>query len=207
MEKMALITGGTSGIGLAYARYFAARGYELILTGSRAELAGIARGLSAEFRVPVVPFILKIENEGDIDALLEFLGDSDIDVLVNNAGYGIRGAFFDGNVDDYLSMVNLHALLPMRLIARFLPAMLRKNEGIIVNLSSDSAYRSFPGNAVYAGTKAFVKQFGEVLFFDARRQGRAVKIISVCPGLTRTGFHGKLGMSAARQKNRGLLRW
>jgi len=207
MQRTALITGATSGIGLAYAKYFASLHYDLVITGTRNELNNVSQEIHREYAVTVFPIVKKIESLGDIEDLIKTISGKDIQVLVNNAGYGLKGLFFERPLNDYLEMINLHIILSLRLIKHIFPTMEKNNEGLIINVSSDAAYLPIPGNAVYSGTKAFIKQFTECLYLDIRKKDLKIKTIVVCPGLTRTNFHEKIHIPKEKQQNKGIIRW
>lgn len=99
----------------------------------------------------------------------------------------------------------LHIACTINLTHAILPQMISRNRGTIINVSSDAAYMVVGKNAVYSGTKAFIKQFSHSLYLELMNTD--VYVQALCPGLTRTDLHEKMGMSKDRQRNRGLLRW
>ncbi|HBE76249.1 MAG TPA: NAD(P)-dependent oxidoreductase [Firmicutes bacterium] len=207
MEKItALITGATSGIGAAYAERFAKEGYNLILTGRRAAiLNGRAEQIHQHYGVIVDTVLVELSNEAGIDELIQRIGNRPLDVLVNNAGFGASRLLYQQDLDIQLAMVAVHVSAPVKLIHAVLPGMVARKKGIIINISSESALLPFPKNCIYSGTKAFVKTFSEGLHLDL--MGTGVQVQVVCPGLTRTDFHEKMGMEKSRQRNRGMLKW
>jgi hypothetical protein len=205
-KKTALITGATSGIGRAFAEEYAKRGYDLILTGRRApEIRKVAAGLSRRYGVEAKAVIAELAREKDV-AKLEAVArkEKEIDVLVNNAGFGSRNEFLDDGADRSAAMVSVHILAPIRLIREIAPRMIARGKGTIINVASMAAFLPLPGSGLYSATKAFLHSFSESLFLDAARHG--VKVQSLCPGLTHTDFHRKLGMSGD-MRSRGFLRW
>lgn len=203
----ALITGATSGIGFAFAEELAKQKYNLILTGTKNDLYNVADNLHEKYKVQTKVFIERIDSEKQINTLIDFISGEDINILINNAGYGIRGSFFENNIDDYLKMVNLHNILLLRLTQYLGKKMVVQDSGIIVNISSDSAYLPIPGNAVYSGTKAFIKQFTECLALDLRAKESKVKVICVCPGMTKSKFHERMGSEQTNARHSVFLKF
>lgn len=204
--KIALITGATSGIGAAFARAYAARGYNLILTGRRKEVIDqVAGKLREDYRIQVRVILVELGLEAGIQELTSQIKDLPIDVLVNNAGFGVSGVFQNADALKLEQLVKVNVLAPIQLIQTVLPGMLARGDGDIINISSESVYLIIPGNAAYSGVKAFLKTFTEGLYLDLL--GTGVRVMAVCPGLTHTDFHEKLGMDKSRQINHGPIKW
>jgi hypothetical protein len=188
-RKTALITGATSGIGKAYAEYFASQGYDLLITGRRREvILDVASELKFKYAMNIDVVIADLSKSEDISRLLQAIGRrKDIEVLVNNAGYGMDQKFSEDHLSHQLAMLKVHVHTPLRLIHKVLPAMKSKHSGIIINVSSLAA--SFPtsGNAMYTSTKLFLKNFTESLHMDVCNYG--IRIQCLCPGFTRSDFH------------------
>ena len=207
-RPVALITGATSGIGLAFAQAYAQRGYDLFLTGRRQEiLAKNAQYFEQHHHIFCRYRTCELSNEAQIEALAAEIANDTIDVLINNAGFGLTGAFPGQSAEDTLAMLRLHTLCTMRLTQAVLPQMLARNSGTIINVASDAAYVIVPGNALYSGTKAFIKQFTEGLYLDLLGLGSDVQVQALCPGLTKTDFQLKMGLSPENQTNHGVMRW
>ena len=205
---VACITGATSGIGRAFAEAYAKLGYDLILIGRRQELlTKNAQFFEEHYHVFCQCLFLDLSSAEAIASLAEKLQITTVDVLINNAGFGLKGTFPRQSVDDAANMLSLHVLCVTRLTQAILPQMLARNSGTIINVASDAAYVIVPGNALYSGTKAFIKQFTEGLYLDLRAQGSAVRVQALCPCLTKTDFQLKMGMSRDKQVNRGIMRW
>lgn len=205
-NKIAIITGATSGIGAAYAKEFARQGYNLILTGRRKEMIERnAQQIRNNYGVKVHILIAELSKQEDLEKVIDFIKDKKVEVLINNAGFGVTGCYQDTDLTSVCNLAKVNVLVPMRLIHQVLPGMIKRRKGTIINISSEGIYLPVPGNAAYSGVKAFLKTFTEGLFMDLHQTG--VKVIAVCPGLTHTDFHEKLGMDPARQINRGLIQW
>ncbi|MBA4385181.1 MAG: NAD(P)-dependent oxidoreductase [Anaerolinea sp.] len=204
--KTALITGATSGIGAAFAKRLAHDGYNLIVTGRRKDkITALANELSEAYHVNVEVIIVELSDIVELEALVERIMNQHIDILINNAGFGINRYFCEEDPGIQEKMVHVHIICPMRLIHAVLPNMISKGNGAIINVSSIGAFLSIPKNTIYLGTKAFLRAFTESLHIEL--MGTGVKVQVLCPGLVRTDFHEKLGISKAEQKNKGLVRW
>jgi short-subunit dehydrogenase len=205
-NKIACITGATSGIGAEFARRFAADGYDLILTGRRAEvISRLSSELAQKYNVQVETLLVELSDEKAIDDLAEKLKKKNIDVLINNAGFGINQLFFEGDIKNFEKMVTVHVNAPMKLTYAVLPGMLSHGSGIIINVCSEAVFVPFRRNAIYSATKAFLKTFSECLYMDLSNTG--IRVQALCPGLTRTDFHEKLGMDKSRQLDHGMVHW
>jgi short-subunit dehydrogenase len=201
---LALLTGASSGIGRELARLFAADGWDLVLVARREEAL---RALAGELRVRhgvrahVVPTDLadpagpaRLADEVEARGLA-------VDALVNNAGMGVRGRFAetDWATERDLLMVNVGALTD--LTKRFLPGMLSRGRGRILNLASTAAFQPGPLMAVYFASKAYVLHFSLALADELA--GSGVTVTTLCPGPTRTGFADVAGAESTRMFRRG----
>ncbi len=205
-RKMAVITGATSGIGKAYAGYFASQGCDLLLTGRRREMImKVAADLKTRFSVNVEVVIADFSRNEDIAALLQAVGkQKNIEILINNAGYGIEYKFIEDEIDHQLDMLKIHVEVPLMLIHQVLPTMMNNGSGIIINVSSLAAYMPAAGNTMYTSTKSFLKNFTESLHMDVNHYG--IKVQCLCPGFTHSDYHRNLSISADHMKQ-GLNYW
>ncbi|AET68268.1 short-chain dehydrogenase of unknown substrate specificity [Desulfosporosinus orientis DSM 765] len=204
--RTAVITGATSGIGAAYALWFAQDGYDLIITGRRrAVIEEFAQKLRKSYGIKVEVVIAELAKPDQVEKLIEKIRHRQVEVLVNNAGFGVNSFYQESDLEIMEQVVEVNVLTPMKLIHALLPGMIRRGRGIIINVSSESAYLSIPKNSVYSGVKAFLLSFTEGLHLDLRNTG--VKVQVVCPGFTRTDFHEKMGMKKSKQRNKGLIHW
>lgn len=188
----ALITGASSGIGLAYAKALAARGNDLVVVArSEDKLRALADELAVD--VEVLPADLTDpEQLGKVEARC---GDSvrPIDVLINNAGAGKATKFVEASIDDLAWEHALDVVAPMRLMHAALQVMVPRGSGAILNVASFAAFQPGPGNAVYSASKAFVLSLSEAIHEEVLKAG--VHVTVVCPGATRTEFQQRGGFT------------
>lgn len=205
MEKWGVITGATSGIGKSFAYYYAEQGYNLILTGTREILLKqVIDDIKSKYLIDVICFIGNLGISENHDKLLNIIEDKPITLLINNAGYGYSYTFDEGDLNEFLNMIQLHTSLVVKLTHAVLPYMKDHNEGVIINVSSNSAYAIVKKNAVYSGTKAFIKQFTHGVYMDMKEYN--IKVLALCPGFTKTDAHKRMGIDVKRQNNK-FLRW
>ena len=186
MNKIVLITGATSGIGLACARKFAANGDKLILTGRNAQrLAEIKKELDAE--VMTLAFDVRNREEAEKQMCSLPVDWQNIDVLVNNAGLALGlEPEYEGDLDDWETMIdtNIKGLLTMtRLVV---PGMVKRNNGHIINVGSVAGDAAYAGGNVYCATKAAVKALSDGLRIDVANT--AIRVTNLKPGLVETNF-------------------
>lgn len=188
-NQLALITGASSGIGEAFARQLAARGYDLCITGRRRDkLETIAMELRKDHKVNVDVITADLATEAGISSLEAWIKlNPSITLLINNAGFGTRGLFANKPSEKYSEMITVHAIASMRLTSAVLPAMLKAKQGAIINVSSTTAFLPLAGNAVYSGTKSFLNSFTQALSYELKNSG--VKVQLLAPGFTYSDFH------------------
>ncbi len=191
----ALITGATAGIGAEFARQLAARGDDLVIVARDADrLARTAAALQHEFGVKVeaIPSdLLSAEGLGAVDARLADRRRP-IDLLVNNAGYGIRGELDENSVDDEKRHLDIHVTVPLQLTQTALRGMLERGRGRIVLISSVAA---FTPRGTYSAAKAWGVMFARGANLVYRDRG--VSVTAVCPGFVRTEFHDRMKVGTA----------
>ena len=184
-----LITGASSGIGEAFARKLAAQRYDLVLVArSEDKLIALCNelGRSQNIRAQYVAMDL---SEPDAPArLLEetVKRNLEIDLLINNAGFGSMGDFAELDLELELKMIDLNVRSLVELTHRFLPFMRERKRGSIVNVASTAGFQGVPFMATYAATKAFVLSFSEALWEENRPYG--IRVMALCPGVTDTNF-------------------
>lgn len=189
-----LITGASSGIGLELARIFAEQHYTLILVArDRVALEALAAELHHQFLVKVKVEVCDLSNRAMLEEMIErFKREHQvIDILVNNAGFGVQGAFSESDWAMERSMLDVNIFALVRLTKAFLPQMVSRRSGRILQMSSLAAYQPGPFYSLYFASKAFVLSFSDAV--GAELRGTGVTITTVCPGPTRTGFEKRLG--------------
>ena len=186
----ALITGASSGIGATFAQRLAAQGYDLVLVARRQErLAALAAELQQRHPIAVETLVADLSNLADVQRVEARMAEIDaLDMLINNAGFGTVGRFAEVELAKTMDMIHIHVTTSVRLCHAALPAMLARQRGAMINVSSVAAFAPMPGNATYAATKAFLVTFSKALHTELR--GSGVKVQALCPGFTYTEFHG-----------------
>ena len=198
-----LITGASSGIGEEFARRYAAQKQDLVLVArSQDKLNKLAEEFTSQHGIRVTVFALDLSEPDAAERLWEETNRAglEIDVLVNNAGFGTQRDVADDDPDRLEEEVRLNCLTVVGLTARYLPAMRERQNGTIINIASAAAFQPIPHMAVYAATKAFVLSFTEALWSETRKNG--IRVLAVCPGPTDTSFFEIAGESAAIGKMR-----
>ena len=194
-HKTALITGASSGIGFHLAREFAKHGHSLVLVAPElAELEQISTQLQREFSVGVQPLAADLTDEDAPQSVYDrTVGRGlEIAILVNNAGLGQRGKFWENPPARDIEMIRLNVEATVRMSRLFLPAMLARGEGRVLNTASIAGFEAGPNLAVYHATKAFVLSLSESLAEELKETG--VTITALCPGPTDTDFFPKAEM-------------
>jgi short-subunit dehydrogenase len=184
-----LITGASSGIGAEVARVLAERGYGVTLTARRKErLDELARELSETHGIKADTVACDLSSIAARHRMIQTLDKRGraVDVLVNNAGFGSAGRFQNLDADDELRMVRTNVEAVVDLCAHYVPQMIQRGGGGILNVASTASFQPIPRQATYAATKAFVLSFTEALHVDLRRTG--VTATALCPGPTKTEF-------------------
>lgn len=198
----ALITGASSGIGEAIARELAKYDVALILVArSKDKLDALAEEL-ASGGLKVISITTDLQT-ADADVVLwnELQKENiDIDLLINNAGFGSYGFFHESDIVKLTEMIELNIKALVKLTHRFLPSMIAKNHGAVMNVSSTAGFQPLPFMAAYAASKAFVTNFTVALASEL--SDTKVRFISLCPGRTRTNFQVAAGSNKIRIRSR-----
>jgi len=192
--QTALITGASAGIGRELARLFAADHYNLVLVARNGtRLAQFADELQQQFGVTAKSFPLDLTAQSAPQFLFDQMARENIaiDVLVNNAGYGMRGAFAEIPAEESIGQIQLNIIALTHLTKLFLRPMIERRSGKILNVASTAGFQPGPLMAVYYATKAYVISFSEALANELQSTG--VSVTCLCPGPTDTEFQGRAG--------------
>lgn len=198
--RWAAITGASSGLGETFARRLAARGANLLLIARRKQkLDELAGALAREHGVQVEVLAADLADESQLETAARRIAALEhLDLLVNNAGFGTLGRFFEIPVDGQMQMHRLHVLATVRLTHAVLSGMVARARGGIINVSSVAGYISSPDNVSYCATKDWMNRFTEGLRIELDSIGSPVAVQALCPGFTHTEFHETLGIDSAQ---------
>jgi short-subunit dehydrogenase len=195
----ALVTGASSGIGLELATLLGKNRHDVVLVArSRDKLDGIARGIAEEFGVAATVLAADLTDPAaPLDIFLTLAERKvAIDVLVNDAGFGVYGFFADTPLEKELAMIQVNVAALTHLTKLFLPGMLERRNGRILNVASTAAFQPGPLMAVYYATKAYVLSFSEALGNETA--GTGVTVTALCPGPTITDFQRRAKVATTR---------
>ena len=187
-----LITGTTSGIGAAFAEKFAREENNLILVARNEEkLRQQQADLQSRYHVPVECISCDLAEVGAAELIADKVGELglSVDVLINNAGFNEAGHFIDTHLSKELDMIQVHIKVLTALTKLFLPGLIERGYGRILNVGSTGAYMPCPCDTVYAATKAYVLSFSNGLYQELK--GTGVTVTCLCPGATQTLFASK----------------
>ena len=198
-RRTVLVTGASSGIGEAFAEVFAAEGFDLLITARREErLVAVADRLRTQHGSHVEVIVADLSAQDAPAKLCDEIARRGlvVDVLVNNAGYGVPGTFAASPWTRHAALLQVMVVALAELTHRLLPGMVDRGYGRIVNVASLAAFVPAPaGHTLYAACKAFVVKFSESLSNEVTRSG--VHVTALCPGFTRSEFHDVTGTRAA----------
>ena len=187
----ALITGASSGLGADMARVLVEEGYDVILVARRkTKLEKLAKELGDKASV----IIMDVSSTFNCMQLYNMVKKEKIDVLINNAGFGLFGEFADTNIDKELDMIDLNIKGVHTLTKLFLKDFKKRDKGYILNVASSAAFQPGPLMATYYATKAYVLHLTEAIYYELKKEKSHVKISCLCPGPVDTNFNNIAGV-------------
>jgi short-subunit dehydrogenase len=204
VQPHALVTGASSGLGAAFAERLAQDGYDLtILARRRDRLESLAEKLQANHHVNIEVISADLSKPDELLTVEKHITDgNDLELLVNNAGFGGYMPFVELDPDKATELINLKVLAVTRLTRAALPGMLEHGRGAIINVSSRLAFSAplgstqLPKRATYAGANAFINTFSQLL--QSELEGTGVQVQALCPGVIETEFHERVGIDPNR---------
>ena len=195
-NKLALITGASGGIGEAFGHVLAAEGYGLVLVARRdQELHRVKGVIAAKNEVPVHVVALDLSESRATEALAAELAERNLvpSIVINNAGFGLLGPSVELSREEQLGMIDLNARVLTDLTLRYVPGMIARKSGGIINVASVAGFMPGPMMAVYFATKNYVVSFGDALASELK--GTGVTITTLCPGTVKTAFQARAGQN------------
>ncbi len=191
MRKLALITGASAGIGRAFAEHYAAQGCDLALVARREErLNVLADELTSRFRIEILIIACDLSDPAAPQRIVDDLSAAgrNVDILINNAGFGLPGIFSETRWEDQRDFIQLMFTAPLELCHRLLPGMIERGYGRIINVASLVSFLpGGVGHTLYGPVKSGLMRFSESL--NAETEGSGVHVTALCPGLTLSEFH------------------
>jgi short-subunit dehydrogenase len=203
-DGQVLVTGASAGIGVDLAECFAKDGYDVILAArTETALREVAERLAKTYKISATPIAVDLGAIGGGAKLADAIKAKglNVDVLVNNAGYGHAGAFNGSDMSVQLGMIDLNNRALVELTHSYWPRMLANQRGGVLNVASTAAFQPGPLMAVYYASKVFVLSFSEALWEEAR--GTGVRVSCLCPGPTSSKFRERAGTGATRLSRAG----
>jgi short-subunit dehydrogenase len=195
----ALVTGGSGGIGLELAKVLARNGFDLVLVARKRDTLEAAAGqLEGKFDIKAHVFAADLRRREAPEEIYNFLQNENIpiEVLINNAGFGLGGEFSETELERELEMIQVNIAALTHLTKLFLAPMIRRRSGRVLNVASTAAFQPGPLMAVYYATKAYVLSFSEALAEELRNSN--VTVTALCPGPTHTDFADTAELSTSR---------
>ena len=198
MRKTALITGASAGFGVEFARMFAQHRNDVILTARRGDrLSELAASLESKYKLNAHVIVADLAATDGARKLFEQVQEKRLEVeyLINNAGFGTFGEFAETNCKESMDLVRVNVAAITELTALFLPAMVTRRSGRVLNVASAAAFQPGPLMATYFASKAYALHFSEAL--NEELEGKGVSVTALCPGPVRTEFQQVAGMETS----------
>jgi len=195
MRRLALITGSSSGIGSVFAKQLASQGYDLLLVARREDrLQQLADSLRQSHAIDVEVLPADLTSDEGLDRVEQRIAAAEnLELLVNNAGFGTVGYFHSVDARSQDQMHRLHVLATMRLTHAALGGMVARKIGAVINVSSVAGFWQSPGTVSYCATKCWMNSFTKGLALELKSIGSPIKVQALCPGFTHTEFHDSAG--------------
>lgn len=191
MASWALVTGATAGIGESFTRLLAANNYNIVLVARDAQrMQERAQQLESQFNISTHMIQADLSTDIGCGLVESYIKNNQIDVLINNAGFGLNKAFTLSEVDAEQQMLDVLVRTPMRLMHSVLPGMKERNKGVVINVSSVAGYIA---GGSYSASKSYITVISESI--NTELAATNVKVSALCPGFTRTEFHQRARMS------------
>lgn len=194
----AVVTGASSGMGSVFAEALARRGHPVLAVARRREQLEALASQAARFGAHIEPLPADLSDRQAVQRVAERAAELDVEILVNNAGFGTYGRFAELPLERELDLIRVNVAAAVELTHRILPALLRRGRGGVLNVASEMAFQPMPYFASYAASKAFVLSFSEALAEELR--GTGVRITAVAPGFVRTEFADVAGSRRAQRR-------
>ena len=182
----ALITGASSGIGKSFAKYLSSLGYDLILVARNKDKL---QELQKELKTDVKIVVADLAQESKIKELYVLCKNDNIDILINNAGFGMFGEFDSTDMQGEMEMIDVNIKAVHMITKLFLKDMIRRNNGYILNVSSSASFQAGPLMATYYASKAYVTRLTVAIYEELRRKKSKVHVSCLCPGPVKTNFN------------------
>jgi hypothetical protein len=201
----AFITGATSGIGLAFARKLAGDGYDLIITGRREKIKREAQAIAKEFGIKTGIITGDLTDDAVVKEYISRIqNQNDLEVLINNAGFGVSDYFINQPGKVWSDMIKVHVEVPVLLMNAALGGMKAGKRGIIINISSLASFFPLPKSAIYSAAKLFINTVTEALSLEEQEN---ITFKAVCPGFTRTDFHRNMSDTEKEIRENPIFKW
>ncbi len=201
MRKTGIVTGAASGLGYEFSNLLAKDSYDLVLVDNNEQnLIETKQKIEAIYPINVCTLVCDLRKSDDIEFVYEQVKEKNVEVLINNAGFGLYGFFAETDWKIEESMIQLHVLAVTHLTKLVLKDMIRKGRGKILNVSSVAAFQPGPLMAIYYATKAFILSFSEALANEVK--GTGVTVTVLCPGQTKTKFQEKTALNSKKKQSK-----